>query len=208
MTLSLSVHRFFGAIAVLLGAIALSPTATAQVGTPLDTLDETRTPTEAVINCVTTAASPEVAWGHRFTYWLSGIAEFDEMGNMKPLSPGPANDWLLTITNSRFPEPSSYPLMVVSATEVEPEFSFPAVSLVEWEQLGQKPSSSYVTAFRYDEAAHGLYLAIRNTQPSGETVRQLFQVVHYLADNLPVLSEVAACFVGPRPQLPLNEPLP
>lgn len=170
---------------------------------PMDFLDQP----EGVINCVVSGSSNAVPWDHRFTYWLSGIAEFDSQGNMQPISAVSSKDWLLTITNSRFATPSSYNLSLLENQPSNLRFAFPAVSLDEWEAIGQKPSGTYTTAFSYDEASHGLYVAIRNTQ-SAETARQMFQVVHYLAEDVAIVSDAAPCFVGPRPPSPLELPDP
>ena len=166
---------------------------------PMDFLDQP----EGVINCVATGTSNSVPWDHRFTYWLSGIAQFDEQGNMQPIPPSRSKDWLLTITNSRFLTPTSYQLSTLGEQSNNPGFSFPAVSQDEWERLGKQPSRRYTTAFAYEEASHGLYVGIRNTE-SVPTIRQMFQVIHYLADDVVIRTEAAPCFIGPRPPSPLE----
>lgn len=185
-------------------SLPLNPSLTApksetitQGTTPMDFLDQP----EGVINCVATGTSNTVPWDHRFTYWLSGIAEFDEQGTMRPISVSQSRDWLLTITNSRFPSPSSHPLTILDSQTRDPGFSFPAVSPEEWERIGKQPSNNYTTAFSYEDASHGLYVAIRNTE-AVSTTRQMFQVVHYLADDVIIRSAASPCFVGPRPPLP------
>ena len=175
------------------------PALTAQATTPMDFLDQP----EGVINCVATGTSNSVPWDHRFTYWLSGIAQFDEQGNMQPIPAARSKDWLLTITNSRFPSPTSYHLSMLGEQASNPGFSFPAVSQEEWERLGKQPSRRYTTAFSYEEASHGLYVAIRNTE-AVPTTRQMFQVIHYLADDVTIRTEASPCFIGPRPPSPLD----
>lgn len=176
-----------------------SPYPLAQATEPMDFLDQP----EGVINCVATGTANAAPWDHRFTYWLSGIAQFDEQGNMQPIPAARSKDWLLTVTNSRFPAPTSYHLTTLDGQTPNPGFSFPAVSLEEWERLGKRPTRRYTTAFSYDEASHGLFVAIRNTE-SSPTPRQMFQVVHYLSENVAITSDAAPCFVGPRPPSPLE----
>ena len=178
---------------------SMGQTITAQATAPMDFLDQP----EGVINCVATGTSNAVPWDHRFTYWLSGIAQFDEQGNMQPIPASRSKDWLLTITNSRFPAPTSYHLNTLGEQSNHPRFSFPAVSQEEWERLGKQPSRRYTTAFSYEEASHGLYVAIRNTE-AAPTSRQMFQVIHYLADDVAIRTEASPCFIGPRPPSPLE----
>lgn len=172
----------------------------AQSAEPMDFLDQP----EGVINCVATGTSNSVPWDHRFTYWLSGIAQFDEQGKMQPIPSSRSKDWLLTVTNSRFATPSSYQLSLLGEQTNNAAFSFPAVSQQEWERLGQEPSSTYTTAFSYEEASHGLYVAIRNTEATVSNTRQMFQVIHYLSDTIAIQTEASPCFVGPRPPSPLD----
>ena len=181
-------------------AIALSPSIShAQTVEPMDFLDQP----EGIINCVSSGTSNAVPWDHRFTYWLSGVAQFDAQGNMLPVPTSRSNDWLLTITNSRFPTPESHRLSALTGRSPGLSFSFPAVSQAEWETIGENATARYTTAFSYEEATYGLYAAIRNTQNS-ETARQMFQVIHYLADDVALISEAAPCFVGPRPPSDLD----
>lgn len=180
-------------------ADVIGQTITAQATAPMDFLDQP----EGVINCVATGTSNAVPWDHRFTYWLSGIAQFDEQGNMQAIPASRSKDWLLTITNSRFPAPTSYHLSTLGEQTNHPRFSFPAVSQEEWERLGKQPSRRYTTAFSYEEASHGLYVAIRNTEGT-PTARQMFQVIHYLADDIAIRTDASPCFIGPRPPSPLE----
>lgn len=164
---------------------------------PEETVDE---PIRRVVNCMATATPDYVSWGHRYTYWLSGVAEFDDEGNMLPIGEEYAGDWILTITNSRFGDLETHNVYPLEADGPQPDFLFPAVSLTEWNQMGSQGTDDYVTAFDYDEATHGLFLAIRNTE-FPDSARQLFQVVHYLSDDYAMRSDVSACFVGPRPMV-------
>lgn len=170
-----------------------------QATEPMDFLDQP----EGVINCVGSGTSNAVPWDHRFTYWLSGVAQFDAQGNMQPVSASSSKDWLLTLTDSRFPNPRSYDLTLLETRPSNLRFAFPAVSREEWEAIDKRPSENYAAAFSYDEASFGLYVAIRNTQ-SLETARQMFQVIHYLSEDVSIVSEAAPCFVGPRPPSPLD----
>lgn len=153
-----------------------------------------------VVNCMATATPDYVNWGHRYTYWLSGVAEFDDDGTMLPISDDHAGDWIVTITNSRFAPLETHTVMPISERQDMPEFAFPAVSQQEWDDLGQQPTDGAIAVLSYEEAAHGLYLGIRNTAVE-ESPRQLFQVIHYLDDDYAMMSEVSACFVGPRPMV-------
>lgn len=186
-------------LAAPLGAIAQDTAPSTPADTPPSD-EETDGPVLRIMNCMATATRDDVAWGHRYTYWLSGVAEFDAAGNMMPISDDHAGDWIVTITNSRFALPETHNVYPVQDDEMVPEFSFPAVSLDEWNALGQRPTSEYVTAFDYDEAAHGLYLGIRNTVVE-DSPRQLFQVVHLISATDAIRSDVSACFVGPRPMV-------
>jgi len=155
---------------------------------------------QRVVNCMATATPDYVEWGHRYTYWLSGVAQFDDAGNMMPISTDHAGDWVVTIANSRFAPLETHTVLPVAATQEVPSFSFPAVSVQEWNAIGQQPTSEHVAILAYDDASHGLYLGIRNTQVE-ESPRQLFQVIHYLSDDYAMVSEVSACFIGPRPMV-------
>lgn len=203
-------HRFHvifaqGITIVVLATLPLH--AAAQDTMPVDEADETMPVDETdelmerqVVNCMATATPDYVEWGHRYTYWLSGVAQFDNEGNMQPILDEHAGDWILTVTNSRFAPLETYTVLPVQADRDIPDFSFPAVSLQEWNDIEQQPTREYVTAFSYDDASHGLYLGIRNTAVD-ESPRQLFQVVHYLSDDYAMISGVSACFVGPRPMV-------
>lgn len=177
----------------------LAPATRAQATPPMDFLDQP----EGAVNCVASGTSNTVPWDHRFTYWLSGIAQFDEQGNMQPIPDSRSKDWLLTITNSRIPTPTSYHLSPLGEQTGNPEFSFPAVSQEEWEQLGKQPSRRYTTALSNEEASYGLYVAIRNTE-AVPTPRQMFQVIHHLSDDIAIRTEASPCFIGPRPPSPLE----
>ncbi len=204
-----SIHRFLsistlvaqGIVGVAIATFSSIPfplSAAAQQTTPSDSVGESVE--NRVVNCMATATPDYIEWGHRYTYWLSGVAQFDNDGNMLPVSNDHAGDWILTITNSRFSPIETHPALPIQAGNDAPEFSFPAVSEQEWNDLGQEPTSDYVAAFAYREAAHGLYLGIRNTAVD-ESPRQLFQVIHYLSDNYAMTSEISACFIGPRPMV-------
>lgn len=157
-------------------------------------------PQRQVVNCMATATPDYVDWGHRYTYWLSGVAKFDDAGNMLPVSNDHAGDWILTITNSLLPNLETHNVYPIQDDEESPIFSFPAVSAQEWSALGGDRSDEYVTAFAYAEATHGLFMGIRNTG-NPDSPRQLFQVVHFLSDDYAMVSNVSSCFVGPRPMV-------
>ncbi|NET09689.1 MAG: hypothetical protein F6K09_09685 [Merismopedia sp. SIO2A8] len=182
-----------------LGAIAISPgIANAQSNQPMDFIDES----EGMVNCVATGTPNTAPWNHRFTYWISGFAAFDEQGNLFSSPAAEGEEWLLTITNSRFLSSESHLLTRLDESQsANLGFSFPAVSVAEWELLGRTPSSSHSMALSYDNSAHGLYVAIRSTE-SIETARPMVQVIHYLAEDVAIVSEAAPCFVGPRPLPP------
>lgn len=181
-------------VAIALLSLGHLPSAVAQNAPPSEE------PIRRIINCMATATPNTVPWGHRYTYWLSGVAEFDEAGNMLPVSMDHSGDWILTITNSRFDSPETHNVLPVRSPITVPQFAFPAVSEEEWQQLQQRPTGTYVNLFSYPEASNGLYLAVRNTA-SNESPRQLFQVVHYLNRDFAMRSEATACFVGPRPMV-------
>ncbi|MEM9451372.1 MAG: hypothetical protein AAGA75_22945 [Cyanobacteria bacterium P01_E01_bin.6] len=182
----------------VLGLDTLAIYVVAQESSPVGDAEDTVE--RRVLNCMTTATPDYIDWGHRYTYWLSGVAQFDDDGNMLPISIDHAGDWVLTITNSRFAPLETQRVFPVEADQGALEFMFPAVSLQEWNAMGRQTSNEVVTALSYPEATHGLYLGIRNTAV-GESPRQLFQVIHYLADDSAMLSNVSSCFVGPRPTL-------
>lgn len=185
--------------------VTLPFSAIAQDTVPENTIQETLERQEdtlerRVVNCMATATPDYIDWGHRYTYWLSGVAEFDDDGNMQPISANHAGDWIVTITNSRFAPLETHNVVPISERQDMPEFAFPAVSQQEWDDLGQQPTDGAIAILSYEEAAHGLYLGIRNTAVE-ESPRQLFQVIHYLDDDYAMMSEVSACFIGPRPMV-------
>ena len=191
-------HVIFTQGITILVLAALPLHTAAQETIPVDETDGTIE--RQVINCMATATLDYVDWGHRYTYWLSGVAQFDNAGNMQPIADEHAGDWILTVTNSRFAPLETHTVLPVQVDREIPDFSFPAVSLQEWNDIEQQPTREYVTAFSYDDASHGLYLGIRNTAVD-ESPRQLFQVIHYLSDDYAMISDVSACFVGPRPMV-------
>ncbi|MGB3493223.1 MAG: hypothetical protein WBA57_10870 [Elainellaceae cyanobacterium] len=191
------------AIALLWAGMAIAP-ATAQ---ELDAEDPAPTPEapqdeseRQVVNCMATATPAYVEWGHRYTYWLSGVAKFDSDGNMLPVSNDHAGDWILTITNSLSPDLETHNVYPITEEQEAPIFSFPAVSSQEWSAFGEERSGEYVSALSYTEATHGLFMGIRNTA-NADSPRQLFQVVHFISDNYAMVSDVSSCFVGSRPMV-------
>lgn len=197
-------------MAIALSSLGMPTTpATAQDMDDMDADDSEESPEPSeegseqerqVVNCMATATPDYVEWGHRYTYWLSGVAEFDETGNMLPVSNEHAGDWILTITNSLFPTLETHNVYPVRAEQDVPIFSFPAVTAQEWSALEEERTNEYVSAFSYDDATHGLFMGIRNTD-NADSPRQLFQVVHFLSDDYAMVSEVSSCFVGPRPMV-------
>jgi hypothetical protein len=183
------------------GAIAMpSASPVNPADEPMDFLDQP----DGIVNCVVSATANTVPWDHRFTYWLSGVAQFDDQGNMLAIPVSRNRDWVLTVTNSRFSTPDTYNLSVLGAWSPIPRFTFPAVSEEEWNTLGQRPTPNYTTVFSYEESAHGLYVAIRNTE-AAEQVRQMVQVIHNLGEGVILVSDAAPCFIGPRPPAPADQ---
>lgn len=157
-------------------------------------------PERQVINCMATATPDYIDWGHRYTYWLSGVAEFDASGAMLPVSNDHAGDWILTLTHSLLPSLETHNVFPIRDEQAIPRFSFPAVTAQEREILGGQPAGDYVSVFSYNEATYGLFLGIRNTE-AVDSPRQLFQVIHFLSEDYAMISNVSACFVGPRPMV-------
>jgi|GEM_PF-5864729 len=205
--------RIGAAIALLTATMGIVGTASAiaQVTEPEDTEPEVDVPAldpeapepeleRQVVNCMATATLDTIEWGHRYTYWLSGIAKFDDAGNMLPVSNDHAGDWILTITNSLLPNLETHNVYPLRDNQEPPIFLFPAVTYPEWTALDGDRSGEYVTAFSYDDATHGLFMGIRNTT-NEDSPRQIFQVVHFISEDTAMVSEVSSCFVGPRPMV-------
>lgn len=143
--------------------------------------------------CAATATPSHVPWGSRYAYWLEGVADFDEEGRLLPIPFDRASDWSLVVTSARNAAPTPLDVEVVDAATA-PRFSFPAVTSMEWDNLGEEPTTNLTSVFSAQGVSNGLFLGIRN--PQRPATQPLFQVIHYLAPDFAIVSEASTCFVG------------
>ncbi|PPT07513.1 hypothetical protein CKA32_004597 [Geitlerinema sp. FC II] len=148
--------------------------------------------TEPVV-CAATATPTHVPWGSRYSYWLQGVAEFDEQGRMLPVPFDRASDWSLFVTSARNSAPTPLDLLAIDPAEA-PNFAFPAVTSIEWDNLDEELTTNVTSVFSAEGVSYGLFLAIRN--PQRPAIQPLFQVIHYLAPDFAIVSDASTCFVG------------